>query len=148
MTDTEQESGSKRLLPVRARAPLLITLVTVAVVGAAYYAYYRSKRTTTPAAIFGSVDADRADRGAGSRCSPASSARRGMPTWGMRQVLCRPPNRGDASAARSWNRKRDGSVVLQPKEGEKCFAISRLRLRPVFATAASARHSTLVVRAR
>src|SRR5258706_6087566 len=35
------DGGNGKIVPARGRAPLLITLVTLAVVGAAYYSYYR-----------------------------------------------------------------------------------------------------------
>src|SRR5689334_16473681 len=93
MTEPQQESGTRRLLPVRARAPLMITLIIVALVGAAYYAYYRKQadyftgRNLRLLSMLTAQIEGRVKMYAGFARNPGDADR------GMQKIVCSPQNR-------------------------------------------------------
>src|SRR5262245_9117895 len=121
MTETEQEGGSRQLLSVRGRAPLVITLVIVAVVGAAYYAYYRKQadyftgRNLRLLSMMAAQIEGRVEMFAGFARRPGKSNR------GLQPISCAPENRSGHLRREILESEKGWNVVLQPEQG--CFAV-------------------------
>lgn len=146
MAENDQEGGSKRFLPARARAPLLITLLVIGVVGASYYAYYRKQSdyfTGRNLRLLSMLTAQIEGRVA---MYSGFVSTRGSAFRGMEPLSCGPPNGSDnvvrreiQESAKGWN------ILLQAKQ-DQCAAISLdSLLRPVFARRIGAAFDILVV---
>lgn len=146
MTEGDDNS-SRRLVPIRARAPLLITLLAVGVVGAAYYTYYRKQadyftgRNLRLLSMLTAQIEGRVEMYAGFARTAGHETSRGM-----QAVPCAPANRGGNLRREILGSSTGWNVVLQPPAPDKCSAIALDSiLRPVFARRVGAAFDILIV---